>query len=190
MIAFPTGKYRTAVIDPPWPLKFIDRKVRPSQTEMPYKTMSIDEIKALPLPSILAEHAFVFLWTTQMFLLDALEILQWSWSLKYAFTMCWHKPAGFTPFNRPMFNAEFILVGRRGSPQLLGNNDFSVCFNAPARGHSVKPAEFYNTLARVTEPPRIDLFSRRLIPGFDVWGDEAPTQTLENSQFALFESRT
>ena len=77
-------------------------------------------------------------------------------------------------------------MASKGSPKLLSQVDFKVAFNAPTRGHSVKPAEFYNTLARVTPAPRIDLFSRRLIPGFDVWGDEAPTQTLECSQLPLF----
>ncbi len=73
-IPFPAGQYRTVVIDPPWPMKIIERDVRPGQVGMHYPTMSIDEIKAIELP--LAEQATVYLWSTQRFLPDAFEVLR------------------------------------------------------------------------------------------------------------------
>ena len=73
-IPFPAGQYQTVVIDPPWPMKIIERDVRPGQVGMHYPTMSIDEIKAIELP--LAEQATVYLWSTQRFLPDAFEVLR------------------------------------------------------------------------------------------------------------------
>ena len=183
---FPTGEYKTVVIDPPWPVKFIERREKQKQIAIPYKTMPVAEIAALPIIGCLSKDALVFVWTTQKFLPIAFGIIA-GWGLKYRWTLVWRKPDGFQPFNCPKFNGEFVVAAARGNPHLVGQTDFWAIFDAPRRGHSVKPAEFYNTLARVTEPPRLDIFSRRLIPGFDVWGDEAPTETLECSQYPLFD---
>jgi N6-adenosine-specific RNA methylase IME4 len=44
--------------------------------------------------------------------------------------------------------------------------------NAPHREHSRKPDEFYDTVRRVTEGPRVDMFSREPRDGFGQWGIE------------------
>ena len=184
---WPTKKYATVVIDPPWPIKVAGAPRNSGLLRQPpYRLMKLHDISILPINKILSDDAWLFVWTTQKFLPWTLNWID-DIGLKYAWTMVWHKKIGPQFFNCAMSNAEFVVVGRKGNPKLRGQNDFKMCFNASTRGHSVKPAEFYNTIARVTEPPRIDLFSRRLIPGFDVWGDEAPTEVLPNSQYPLFD---
>ena len=187
---FPTGEYKCVVIDPPWPVRTQQVPVGSGYSKhLPYKLMSVKDISALPVQSTLAERAWVFVWTTQRFLRDTYSLLD-AWGLSYRHIMVWHKNVGVQFFNSPMSNAEFVLIGAKGNPKFVGLNYFPACFCAPRRAHSVKPAEFYNTLVRVTEPPRLDIFSRRLIPGFDVWGDEAPTEVLEKSQYLLFGDST
>ena len=108
----PAGPYRTIVLDPPWPLTKFERKVRPRQQGFDYPTLTLAEISSLPLPGLLDQEAFVFLWTTQKYLPAAYPLLQ-AWGLKYRFTMTWHKPGGIQPLNSPQFNSEFVVVGSK-----------------------------------------------------------------------------
>ena len=165
----PAGQYRTVVIDPPWPMKIIERDVRPGQVGMHYPTMTLDEIKAIELP--LAEQATVYLWTTQKFLPDAFDVLR-AWNLDYRFTMVWKKPGGPQPYNLPQYNCEFVVVGTRGNLLFLDTKQFFTAFDAPRREHSRKPDEFYELVQRVSPAPRIDWFSREPRGGFDQHGVE------------------
>ena len=148
-------------------------RVRPNQVGFDYPTMSLDEIAALPLEQLALTDCWIFLWTVQKYLRSAFDIME-SWGGTHVCTMVWHKNGGIQPLNRPMFNCEFVLMGRIGNPQLASSADFPTCFYARRQGHSVKPQAFYDILRRVTRPPRLDLFGRREIPGFDSWGNQAP----------------
>ena len=172
---WPIDKYSVVVIDPPWPMKKIKREVRPKQRGFDYQVLSVEEIGGLDVPGILDAEGIVFLWTTQKYLPDAFTILE-KWGLRYRFTMVWHKPGGIQIWNYPQFNGEFVVVGTKGKYKFTSCKAFNVVFNAPRAGHSVKPEEFYDLLKRVTDGPRIDIFNRRIIDGFDRWGDEAPNE--------------
>ena len=188
------GKYATVVVDPPWDIKFgggaktreeqrkIVRAHRPPGKlgdgwgfrQRDYESMTIEEIKMLPISKVLDSDAWLFLWTTQAYLPKCYDILS-AWDLQYACTMVWHKPFGIQPFERPMYNVEFILVGKRGRPRFVDVKRFFAANTWPnPRVHSKKPEGFYDLLRRVTPGPRLDVFGRRRIAGFRSWGDEAP----------------
>ena len=131
--------------------------------------MSMDEIMDLTVP--VDDEGHVFLWTTQRYLPNGLEITK-HWGLHYLFTMVWHKSDGFQQTGFPRYNCEFVVAARKGKAKFLTTKQFPACFNAPRREHSRKPDEFYDIIRRVCAGPRLDMFSREKREGFFSWGNE------------------
>jgi len=174
------GKYRTIVVDPPWPTSRINRMVaggdEGGEKPFDYPTITLSQIKndrkLIPIKRLTNKSgAFLFLWTTHKFLPPSLDILQ-AWGFNYLFTMVWNKGHGMKPFNLPLFNCEFVIVGKRGNIEFLETKRFKTSFEGSRRNHSQKPIEFYELLKRVSPEPRIDIFSREKHRGFDQFGNE------------------
>lgn len=164
----PVGTYSTVVIDPPWPMKKIERDVRLNQAApLDYYTMSIDELREFKVPA--AADCHLYLWTTHKFLPDALELAE-TWGFNYQCLLTWVKNVGFTPYSF-MYSTELVVFARRGSLDLLVKGR-RLDFNAKVREHSRKPDEFYDLVRDVSPGPRIDMFSREARDGFDQWGNE------------------
>ena len=173
IVELPADKYQTVVIDPPWN---VERVLLPSHNDaaFPYQQMTLDEIKSIKLP--LADNAFVFLWTTHGYLRDSFSIIENDWGLEFVELLIWHKPNNNRPFaNRPMINSEFIIMCKKGKPELSSVKGFLTCFSWERNGvkHSEKPDGFYDMIRGITPEPRVDMFGRRKIEGFDSWGNES-----------------
>jgi hypothetical protein len=68
LVSVPKGQFSTIVIDPPWPIQKIPREVRPNQHGLDYPTMSLDQIKNLPITDLAHTDCHLLLWTTQKYL--------------------------------------------------------------------------------------------------------------------------
>ena len=183
MIPFPDKKYNIIYADPPWDIKMISRIVRPTQLDMPYKTMKLDEIKSMPVRELADDNGcHIFLWTTHKWLPKAFEVLQ-SWGFKYHCLLTWDKTYGFCPFSF-MFSTEFCLYGQLPGkwmrPKRIGLR--SLIKEKPTK-HSRKPSkmrdlivEFCGDLPRIelfARPPKDILFEDESFKGWDLWGLES-----------------
>ena len=169
-------KYQIIVIDPPWEIKKILKKVRPNQVEMDYSMMSVEEIKKLKIAEIADEKCMLFMWIIDKYLSQAKEILD-AWGFKYHLTMAWDKTNGqaIFGFNR---QTEFVVVGFKGKQDAYPKRKtIRTSFTAKSAYHSAKPDEFYQMLD-VLEGERIDIFARKQRTGlfmkhsWDIWGNE------------------
>lgn len=168
------GPFDVVVIDPPWDVEKIDRELYQNQAAFDYPTMSVDQVIELWRGEIapkLNPDVHVFMWTTQKYLLSALNLLGLI-GLRYVLTMVWHKLGGFQPLDLPQYNCEFAVYARLGKPLFIDTKDFPCCFQAPRREHSRKPDAFYDTIRLVTGGSRIDVFSREPRDGFAQYGNE------------------
>lgn len=168
----PDDKYRCIVIDPPWPMKKIEREERPNQgIELDYPVMSLDDIKALPVNTLgHADGCHLYLWVTQKYLPFGLELVK-AWGFKYQCLMTWRKNVGITPFSW-MYDTEHVIFAKMGSLPLtqLG---LRLSFDAKVKGHSVKPDTFFDDRVLLASPePRLEMFARKERNGFAVWGNE------------------
>lgn len=175
--------YPCIVADPPWnqkggPLKggvaegFIGTE---GTRDLPYPTMSVEEIKALTIPS--ADAAALYLWTTNAYVPAAYEVAR-AWGFKPSTLLVWAKtPMGGGLGGTFGISTEFCLYARKGSPE----EKFRVrgtWFNWKRHyvngkpSHSSKPNEFYRLVELVSPGPYLELFARRKQSGWHSWGNE------------------
>ncbi len=75
------GRYPVIYADPPWRYAYSRSESRAIENQ--YPTMSLDELVALPVPSIAYEQCVLFLWATPPKLGDALALIT-AWGLSIA----------------------------------------------------------------------------------------------------------
>lgn len=168
----PPNKYRCLVIDPPWPVKKIEREERPNQgIELDYPTMTLEEIEALPILDLAdSTGCHLYLWVTQKYLPVGLKLVE-KWGFNYQCLMTWKKNVGITPYSW-MYDTEHVIFARLGNLPLqqLG---LRLSFEASVNGHSVKPEVFFQDRVMLASPePRLEMFARKQRQGFEVWGNE------------------
>jgi N6-adenosine-specific RNA methylase IME4 len=176
-------RYRTIVADPPWPydegwpgwgLSCAERLA------LPYPSMALAEIRALPVASLIEPEGYLFLWTTNRYLEDAFAIVR-HWTFRPRQTLVWCKPSrGEGPGGMFATTTEFVVVaqriGARSNARGRRTNGVRVdtsWWEWPRQEHSRKPDAFLDLVERVSPGPYLELFARRARFGWDYWGDES-----------------
>ena len=161
----PPGGFATILVDPPWPLQ---------SGEKHYRTMSLARIKALPVGSLAARDAHLWLWTTNALLPTAYEVAE-AWGFTVRSPLTWVKFRLGLGGRYQLRNAtEQLLFCTRGKAP-LGSRSQPTWFNAPVTEHSRKPAEQFAIIERVSPGPYLELFARRRPESnqpWAVWGDQ------------------
>ena len=173
-------KYQIILIDPPWPIKLISRRVRPYQLDMPYNTMTIKQIKELSVNKLANTNGcHLFLWTTHKYLPYCFDICD-LWGFKYNCLLTWDKGKGFTPMGF-MWSTEFCVYAQLKNKWIKHNRvGMKTLIREKPREHSAKPRYMHSFIEQACgDLPRVELFSRTVVPGWDRWGDE----TISNVDF-------
>lgn len=169
----PDGTYATIVADPPWEISAGPGEYGGSggSRALEYPTMSIDAIKALPVQEYAAPDAHLYLWTINHYIDDAYDVARgWGFEPSTLLTWC-KKPHGIGLGGAYILTTEFVVFARRGSLAELTRVPTS-WFDWPRRRHSVKPAEFFAMVERVSPGPYLELFNLGGRKGWTTWPPE------------------
>ena len=173
-------RYSTIVIDPPWAYgiwgsgsaKALVQGDANKPAPLPYNSMTVEEIKALPLKSLANENCELYLWTTQKYLPDAFEVIK-TWGFKYCQTLTWcKKPMGKGQGGVYCPTTEFLILARRGKMPKVDRIDTTWWEVKRQMKHSKKPEFFQDLIEQVSEAPRLEMFARREREGWDVFGND------------------
>lgn len=173
-----TPPYSTIVADPPWRQpsggpRGAGKMGKPwnagRPSHLPYSTMTVDEVAALPVAATANKDAHLYLWTTNHHLKGAYTVAE-AWGFRPSQVLTWCKPPqGIGLGGAFTSTTEFVLYCRRGSLPCQDRIE-STWFHASRRTHSQKPEVFFEWVHKVSPGPYLELFARQPRLGWDSWG--------------------
>jgi N6-adenosine-specific RNA methylase IME4 len=176
-------KFGTILADPPWQFQNKTGKVAPEHRRLSrYSTLTLADIKALPVAEISAEVAHLYLWCPNALLPEGLEVLR-AWGFRYKSNLVWHKVRkdggsdgrGVGFYFRNV--TELVLFGVRGKgpgARTLAPGRRQVNLLATRkREHSRKPDELYDVIEACSRGPYLEMFARGTRKNWKPWGNQA-----------------
>lgn len=167
--------YQLAVIDPPWSWAAWGKE---QTREVPYPVLTLPDLRALPISSLLAQDSVVLLWVTDPLLPHAMRCVE-DWGLTFKTVgFYWTKTRasgkehiGLGYYTRANPEQCWILTQGKGLPRQ--SRAVRRWLQAPFTKHSEKPDQFYEAVDQLFGPvKRVDVFARKPRPGWDSIGNE------------------
>lgn len=178
---FPDKKYQIILADPPWPYSSDPNSKRGiwGLADQQYETMDMEDLKKLPVSNLADNNCILFMWATFPNLQQALDLMKaWGFTFKTV-AFVWEKldKTNNTPKKYGLgwytrSNCEIVMLGRKGK---FFRNSASVqqIIKSTISKHSQKPDEVRKRILKLCgDLPRIELFARTPIHGWDVWGND------------------
>ena len=174
-------QFGTILADPPWQFQNRTDKVAPEHKRLSrYGTMTLEEIKELPVAPVAAGSAHLYLWVPNALLPEGLEVMR-AWGFQYKSNLVWHKirkdggsdGRGVGFYFRNV--TELILFGVRGkNARTLQPGRTQVNYlSSRKREHSRKPDEQYDIIEACSPGPFLELFARGDRKNWVGWGNQA-----------------
>jgi N6-adenosine-specific RNA methylase IME4/ParB-like chromosome segregation protein Spo0J len=157
-----------------------------------YNTSPVDEIAKLPVTRLAADNCALLLWCTgpHIAIGTHTKIIA-AWGFKpstVAFDWVKQNPSGDGLHTGMGYwtrsNTEACFLATKGSPMRLATDVHQVVF-APVGEHSEKPAEVRRRIEQLFPGPYLELYGRKLVPGWTVWGNE-----IRRDQFVMRAERS
>lgn len=191
-----SGRFSAIAADPPWAYRFSTRQSDAGNNgwhggaDRHYPLMSVEQVAALPVGDLAAEHCVLFLWVVNAMMPECLDVVR-QWGFQYKNLMTWGK---VTASRKPAFGTGYWLRGAtehaavaiRGRPQPTSRSERSLVLTdwdgeleslilAETGTHSTKPVEAIEAMENLTiGAERVELFARRPRTGWTCWGRNAP----------------
>lgn len=173
--------FGTVLADPPWRFQNRTGKIAPEHRRLSrYGTLTAEEIAGLPVASLAAPTAHLYLWVPNALLPEGLAVMQ-AWGFSYKTNLIWHKVRGDGGSDGRGVGfyfrnvTEMLLFGVRGPnarTRAAGRRQVNLLATRK-REHSRKPDEQYAILESCSPGPCLELFARGTRPGWTQWGDQA-----------------
>lgn len=153
------------LIDPPWD--------RPGSS-VPYETIGFDELAALPIRDLADPHrAHLHVWSLGNECLFALKPIIEGWGFRLVSTFTWTKTGSLGRGNYWRMSHEILLSCVWGDrDDRFDDHHHRSWLESPRGAHSEKPEAVRQMLETASPGPRIELFGRKLVPNWLVWGHE------------------
>jgi N6-adenosine-specific RNA methylase IME4 len=182
------GRYATILADPPWRFQNRTGKMAPEHKRLlRYPTMTIEEIKALPVPNLALEKSHLYLWVPNALLPWGLEVVS-AWGFEFKSVLTWYKirkdggpdGRGVGFYFRNV--TELVLFGVRGKNNRTlqpGRTQTNIIISRK-REHSRKPDEIYDIIEKCSPGPYLELFARFKRANWSQWGNEDVEHNAQN----------
>lgn len=137
-----------------------------------YTTIGVQQICSLPVPEVLADDAYLFLWIPNMHLVRGYGAeVAVAWGFRPITTFVWLK-RGLGIGNYIRNTHENAIFAVKGKPGMLNTNTMRSYYEWKRRKHSQKPPEFQDLIEENADGPYLELFARAERPGWTAWGNE------------------
>lgn len=179
---WPRGNYGTIIADPPWPLRGgkggTQGYSKTMSADVQYNIMTVKQIAALRVQDIAMPDSHLYMWVVSMYLQDGLAVMR-EWGFRYVTNVAWFmddESVGLGQYFRTKH--QLCLFGVRGQPPYRRDEETGKrpavpsAFASKRMGHSQKPSFIHWAAEQVSPGPRIELFARRRVKGWDAWGNE------------------
>lgn len=185
-------KFGTILADPPWLYSSRSVGIR-GTTSHHYSTLSIEDLKSLPVSDVTEDAAVLLLWATWPQLPEALSLID-AWGFKYVTAVPWlktvkdgikHDAAGDLLVH-PNYGVgywfrgctEVLLLAKTPAMRAIRTNLVGII--SPNAEHSRKPQDVYDIAERFPGP-HLELFARNVREGWESVGDHLDGEDIRTS---------
>jgi N6-adenosine-specific RNA methylase IME4 len=186
-------RYRAILCDPPWRYVTRSPKGMDRSPDRHYETMTLDEIKAMPVRDLCDKNCVLFMWVIDSHVEMAHEVLK-AWGFKYkTIGFYWGKTNkdGKTFFQGTghwtRANPEHVYEAYFGETEQEVERCFLATVGAPPRDaknvprllvsprreHSRKPSDIWKQIERLVQGPYLEMFGREQHGDWTIHGKEA-----------------
>jgi len=171
-------KFKTILIDPPWPSpsgrRDVDCKSHDSQS---FFKVTLDDLLKFPLGDLADIQAHVYIWVMNVYKFEATAIeMMAKAGFKFTNRIIWVKTTQAGKVSMALgsyyrLSYEQLFFGVKGGLK-AGSHSLPNVIMAPRQGLAVKPDKSYEFINSMSPSPRLEVFARRQMPGWEVWGNQ------------------